>query len=198
MSAVAPKLSERLNEVLGTAVRAKANVVQKVEATPTTVPTNNPFYKVMFDTSLDDEAKSAAITKLTTFPGTKEDSRALIKAYAEFQEYMQTVRETMAKEIIRLQDTDTFSILQNIMNNLNGQLLDFEKEMQPLTDITDAIYTLRTKGATLDVYKEIQDDKQREEKEKVAAEEQERQLQAVTTNASSLPMDCGCTSLSAI
>ena len=146
----------------------------KTTPAPENAPTSNSFYKIMFDEALDPDAKKEAITKLVTFTGSKEESRERIKEYAAFEEYMQSVRERMATEIIRLQDTEAFSVLQTVMNNLNGKLLDFEKQMQPLTDITDAIYTLRTNDATLDVFKEIQSDKEAEAKRKAVDDEHVR------------------------
>jgi hypothetical protein len=176
MTAAAPKLSEVLND----AVRARIAPKIAVLDTPNDVPSSNAFYKVMFDPNLDPDAKKAAVIKLLVFPGSKEESRAAIKEYNAFESYMQSVREKMATRIIELQDTDTFSILQDVINNLNNQLLDFEKQMQPLTDITDAIYTLRSNDKTLDVYREIQNDKDREEKEKALKAEQEKKLAEAT------------------
>lgn len=178
MTVTAMKPSVRVNEVLTEAVRAKI-APAKVAATTAAedaAPTANPFFKIMFDESLSPEAKRDAFKSLATFTGSKEDSRERIKEYAAFEEYLQTVRERMATEIIRLQDTETFSVLQTVMNNLNGQLVDFETQMQPLTDITDAIYTLRTNDATLDVFREIQDDKLAEEKRKFEESERERRF----------------------
>lgn len=188
MSVAALKPSARINEVLTEAVRAKLAPAKTaaVAETENAAPIKNPFYAVMFDESLSPEAKRDAFRSLATFTGSKEDSRERIKEYATFEEYLQTVRERMATEIIRLQDTETFSVLQTVMNNLNGQLVDFENQMQPLTDITDAIYTLRTNDATLDVFREIQDDKHAEEKRKFEESERERRfadVQATIANA---------------
>lgn len=188
MPTTALKQSTVAKEVLTPAVlnRMQAQRAPAQAAAVDAAPTSNPFYQVMFDESLDPEAKKEAIAKLTTFTGTKEESRERIKEYTAFEEYMQSVRERMATEIIRLQDTDTFAILQTVMNNLNGQLLDFEKQMQPLTDITDAIYTLRTNDATLDVFKEIQTDKEREAKEKEIATERDRKFDELHTKISNI------------
>jgi hypothetical protein len=127
MTAAAPKLSEVLND----AVRARIAPKIAVLDTPNDVPSSNAFYKVMFDPNLDPDAKKAAVIKLLVFPGSKEESRAAIKEYNAFESYMQSVREKMATRIIELQDTDTFSILQDVINNLNNQLLDFEKPISP-------------------------------------------------------------------
>lgn len=176
--------SRKPTEVLSDAVRARVAPTTKVATT--TAPTSNPFYAVMFSTDLDPDAKKEAIAKLVTFTGSKEESRERIKEYAAFEEYMQSVRESMATEIIRMQDTEAFSVLQTVMNNLNGKLLDFEKQMQPLTDITDAIYTLRTNDATLDVFKEIQDDKAAEAKQKALDDERSKHFDELRTKISDI------------
>jgi hypothetical protein len=182
MASVSMKPESHPNGAINEAVRNRVAAIQAKTATPAqtvAVPTDNPFYKAIFDESLDPQAKTDAVRKLVVFSGSREESRERIKEYMAFQEYLQSVRETMAVEIIKLQDTETFSILQTVMNNLNGQLLDFEKQMQPLTDITDAVYTLRTNGATLDVFNEIKNDKEREEANKLKVAEQERQFEEI-------------------
>lgn len=166
MTATAMKQATVSKDVISDALRAKIAQPKAAIPAPTAAPINNAFYSAMFNESMSPEEKRDAFKALATFTGTKEESRARIKEYAEFKEYLQLVREKMATEIIRLQDTETFSVLQNVMNNLNGQLIDFEKQMKPLTDITDAIYKLRTEDATLDVFTEIQDDKEAEAKKK--------------------------------
>jgi hypothetical protein len=176
-------------EVLSDAVRSRASAAansSSVTVDANAAPVNNPFYAVMFSEEMDPEAKKQAIAKLVTFTGSKEQSRERIKEYAAFAEYMQSVRERMATEIIRMQDTEAFSILQTVMNNLNGKLLDFEKQMQPLTDITDAIYTLRTNDATLDVYEEIQCDKEAEAKQKAIDDERSKHFDDLRTKISDI------------
>lgn len=184
MSMASPQLARKQTEVLSDAVRAR--VAPTTKTATTAAPTSNPFYAVMFDPSLDPDAKKEAIAKLVTFTGSKEESRERIKEYAAFEEYMQSVRESMATEIIRMQDTEAFSVLQTVMNSLNGKLLDFEKQMQPLTEITDAIYTLRTNDATLDVFKEIQSDKESEAKQKALDDERSKQFDNLRSKISDI------------
>ena len=188
MTAPAPSLKpvQKSSEILTDAVRARATIAAKTTPAAENAPTSNSFYKIMFDEALDPDAKKEAITKLTTFTGSKEESRERIKEYAAFEEYLQSVRERMATEIIRLQDTEAFSVLQTVMNNLNGKLLDFEKQMQPLTDITDAIYTLRTNDATLDVFKEIQSDKEAEAKRKAVDDECSKKFEELRAKISEI------------
>jgi hypothetical protein len=126
---------------------------------------NNPVYKIMLSEETMPEQKRDAVAAFLTFAGTKEENKARIKAYQEFEEYTQSVREQMAQEIIRLTDTETFSELKSVYDELNNALIDFDEKMRPLTDIVDAIYVLRTNDKTLDAFREIQSDRKTEEQQ---------------------------------
>lgn len=75
---------------------------------------------------------------------------------------MQEQRELMAKEIISLTDTETFAELQSTYRDINQDFIEFEEDMKPLTDLIDAVYTLRTSGKTMEAFKEIKLDQARE------------------------------------
>lgn len=169
-TASSPKLSEKssLSDVLTDAVRARQTerAVAK-QAAPEADPrfaniTANPFYQVMFSEETKPEEKRSAITQLLTFEGTKEENRERIKAFELFKEFLQSQREEMAQEIIRLTDTETFAELKTVYDELNRSLIDFDEKMKPLTDIIDAVYTLRTNGLSLEAFQEIIRDRRRE------------------------------------
>src|SRR3954468_2035927 len=122
----------------------------------------NLFYKVMFDQETKPEEKRAQMAKILAYEGTKEENREKIKAFELFKEYLQAQREAMAQEIIRLTDTETFAELKEVYDQLNGALIDFDNKMKPLTDIIDAVYTLRTNGLTIEAFQEIIRDRRRE------------------------------------
>jgi hypothetical protein len=117
----------------------------------------------MFAPNSTPEEKKAEVAKALTFGGTKEEMRARIKEFEFFKEYLQDVREQMATKIIELTNTETFSELQSVYKDLNEALIDFNDKMSPLTDITDALYTLRTNGLTQDAFREIMDDRKIED-----------------------------------
>ena len=122
---------------------------------------SNPFYSVIFDPALDPEQKKAALVKLRTFAGTKEENRERAKEYDLFKEFLQENREQMAREIIALTDTDTFAELQRTYQDINDALIQFEEDMNPLTNIVEAVYALRTDeggSKVLDAFKEIKND----------------------------------------
>lgn len=157
-----------LSDVLTDVVRAKQNTAMATVVEHQSDPryaeiASNPFYTVMFAEASSPEAKRAEVTALLTYEGTKEENRERMKAFELFKEYLQSQREEMAQEIIRLTDTGTFAELKSVYDDLNTSLIDFDNRMQPLTDIIDAVYTLRTNGLTLEAFQEILNDRRREE-----------------------------------
>ena len=183
-----PKLQQKadVSDVLTEAVRHRAAetkaVRKEVSADPRFASISaNSFFKVMFAENTKPEAKRAEVAKLLTFEGTKEQNREKIKEFELFKEYLQSQREEMAQEIIRLTDTGTFAELKQVYDDLNTSLVQFDERMQPLTDIIDAVYTLRTNGLTLEAFQEILRDRRREEellRTKKAKQEEFRQLKS--------------------
>lgn len=170
MADAKPKLQQKpdVSDILTTAVRARENVSKATKTEVSADPrfaniSANSFFKVMFAENTKPEAKREEVAKLLTFEGTKEQNRERIKEFELFKEYLQSQREEMAQEIIRLTDTGTFSELKQVYDDLNTSLIQFDERMQPLTDIIDAVYTLRTNGLTLDAFQEILRDRKREE-----------------------------------
>ncbi len=162
------KSKTSLSDVLTDAVKAKqqpsvAKVTEQQSDPRYSEIAANPFYKVMFSESATPEVKRAEITALLTYEGTKEENRERMKAFELFKEYLQSQREEMAQEIIRLTDTGTFAELKAVYDDLNTSLIDFDNRMKPLTEIIDAVYTLRTNGLTLEAFQEILKDRRREE-----------------------------------
>ncbi|MGB5412358.1 MAG: hypothetical protein WBN09_12560, partial [Woeseiaceae bacterium] len=76
----------------------------------------------------------------------------------------------------------------DVFDQMNQGLLDFEKQMSPLTDILDAVYRLRmaSDGAMFDVFREIQEDKEEEARIQALREEQDRELVKLGTNVNGL------------
>jgi hypothetical protein len=163
-----PSTKTKLSDVLTDAVKAKQATTKATAAEQLSDPryaeiAANPFYKVMFSEATTPEKKRSEITALLTYEGTKEENRERMKAFELFKEYLQSQREEMAQEIIRLTDTGTFAELKSVYDDLNTSLIDFDNRMQPLTDIIDAVYTLRTNGLTMEAFQEILKDRRREE-----------------------------------
>jgi len=127
----------------------------------------NIFYKTIFAEG-DPEAKRAAVARELAYnlEDEKVENKNSLAEFELFKEWLMEQRKDMAQEIIKLTDTDAFSELKDVFDEMNLGLLDFENQMSPLTDILDAVYALRlaSDGAMFDVFKEIQDDKAEEER----------------------------------
>ena len=119
----------------------------------------NSFFKILMNDEVKLEQKVEEVTKALEFTNNKEQDRARIKEFEQFKEYLQSVSETMSKQRIEMTDTATFSELQKVYGDFNNDLNDFIDKIKPLTDITDALYTLRKNGETRSVLAKIQQDK---------------------------------------
>lgn len=158
---------QQLEEILNVRGNAKATTAQKEETKAkdsrfANIETN-PFFQAIFDEALSPEAKQAAVAKLLTFAGTREENRERVKAFDLFKEYLQAEREVMATQIIKMSDTKNFATLKTVFEDINTALIDFENDMKPLTDIIDALHQLRADNQTLDAFREIKDEEKRAE-----------------------------------
>ncbi len=123
---------------------------------------NNTFYKIVFSDATPEEKKQKFIEAMTYDSTlTQEENKRRQKELDLFKEYLQFERRRMAQDIITLADTDAFAQMHDMINDMCGAISEYDKNMQPLSDIIDAIWKLRQEGKemTLEVYKEIQNDK---------------------------------------
>ena len=150
---------------------------------------SNPFYSIVFSEG-DPEAKKSAIAAQLAYDVTDEkaDNKERLAAFELFKEWLMDQRKDMAQEIINLTDTDAFSELKDVFDQMNQGLLDFERQMSPLTDILDAVYRLRmaSDGAMFDVFREIQEDKAEEARIAELRAEQDKRLQEMNDTVNSL------------
>ena len=119
----------------------------------------NTFYSIIMADDVELEEKVNQVSKALEFTNDKESDRTRIKEFEQFKEYLQSISETMSKQRIEMTDTGTFSELQKVYGDFNNDLNDFINKIKPLTDITDALYTLRKNGETRSVLQKIQQDK---------------------------------------
>lgn len=119
----------------------------------------NTFYSIIMSEDTELEDKVNQVSKALEFTNDKEADRTRIKEFEQFKEYLQSISETMSKQRIEMTDTGTFSELQKVYGDFNNDLNDFIEKIKPLTDITDALYTLRKNGETRSVLAKIQQDK---------------------------------------
>ena len=180
------KAQEIIGDVQGatrkkTAATTSTTVVEKaqVDEKYSDIDTNT-FYKIVFNEKLDAMQKKEEIAKSLSFdPDDKTKSQETLKEFVTFKEYLQNERKRLAQEIIKLTDTGAFSELQGVIEELNGGILEFDKQMTPLTEIIDAVYKLRLQGGetVLGVFREIKEDQAAEEERIKKLAESETKLQ---------------------
>lgn len=149
------KLAETQKESSRIAIRRRNREEEKEEIGIET----NTFYSIIMADDVELEEKVNQVSKALEFTNDKESDRTRIKEFEQFKEYLQSISETMSKQRIEMTDTGTFSELQKVYGDFNNDLNDFIDKIKPLTDITDALYTLRKNGETRSVLAKIQQDK---------------------------------------
>lgn len=149
------KLAETQRESSRIAIRRRNREEEKEEIGIET----NTFYSIIMADDVELEEKVNQVSKALEFTNDKEADRTRIKEFEQFKEYLQSISETMSKQRIEMTDTGTFSELQKVYGDFNNDLNDFIDKIKPLTDITDALYTLRKNGETRSVLQKIQQDK---------------------------------------
>lgn len=149
------KLAETQKESSRIAIRRRNREEEKEEIGIET----NTFYSIIMADDVELEEKVNQVSKALEFTNDKESDRTRIKEFEQFKEYLQSISETMSKQRIEMTDTGTFSELQKVYGDFNNDLNDFISKIKPLTDITDALYTLRKNGETRSVLQKIQQDK---------------------------------------
>lgn len=150
---------------------------------------SNPFYKIVFADG-DPEEKKSAIAKALAYnlEDEKSDNKERLAAFELFKEWLMDQRKDMAQEIINLTDTDAFSELKDVFDEMNQGLLDFEKQMSPLTEILDAVYRLRmaSDGTMFDVFREIKADQEEEARIAARREALDQKLKGCETSINDL------------
>ncbi|VAW74639.1 hypothetical protein MNBD_GAMMA12-3525 [hydrothermal vent metagenome] len=154
---------------------------------------SNPFHQIILQSDAEPEEKAEAISKALAYDEaqSKEENEAMLAAFEIFKEYLMEQRKEMSVEIIRLSDTEAFSELQSVFEEMNGALQDFETQLEPLIDIIDAVHRLNmaSDGAMYDVFKEIQEDKVEEERIALQRDEFEKTLESYTETVTNTQKD---------
>jgi hypothetical protein len=174
-AALARRQKERAGEAEAAPARVEEEAFRDIEA--------NTFYGILFQEGLSPEAKKDALVEALTFAlaDDAEAAKQRLAEYAAFKGYLQFERKQLALEVIRLTDTGAFAELQKVLQDLNAGVVEFNDQMQPLTDIIDAVYELRMAGNTIDVFREIQEDKAAEAERARRLDEKDRELAELAT-----------------
>jgi len=162
-AASAAKKSAILNDAVLEASKPKTKQKSKAQDTLNANITANPFYNVMFDEALSLSEKQKEVAKMTTSTLDRNRDRAQVKAYDEFREWLSAQQTELAEQVINLSNVDSMSELQSVLKDMNTDLLNFEDNMNPIMSIIESIHYLRTNGLMGDAFKQIKEDKEREE-----------------------------------
>lgn len=124
----------------------------------------NPYFKIVFSKEVALEDKSKLIEKEWETISTVKELDTKDKELSVFKEYLQYKRKEMNQKLIQLNNTDAFSQLNKMFNDLNNGLIDFEDKMSPLTQLVDDFFQLRMSGedAAYNLFKEIKLDEDKE------------------------------------
>lgn len=132
--------------------------IEPAQAAPVLKTTNpvpeiesNPFYQVHFVSKESPEVKQKALTELLV--------AANIKAFEDFKAWLSFQRREMNTELMRLTNTEVFSNLQKVVEDMEKGILLYEQEMLPLADLLDSINALQSNGRITDAYREIEQDR---------------------------------------
>lgn len=143
-----------------TVARARVRGSSREDASAFADINQNPFFQVVFSDSLSLEEKVENVTKILEFTDDKESDRLRVQQFDSFKEYLQSISEEMSKQRIQMTDTEVFAELQKVYSDFNNDLNDFIEQITPLTEITDALYSLRKNGETRNVLAQIKEDQE--------------------------------------
>lgn len=167
-SAAKPSRSSATSEVLNEGVRARtqARATAKVENDPFAQIQSNAFFSILLSGDVSPEERRRAFAQYMTATLNKEQDRARVKEFELFKEWLASQATALAQQIISLTNTETFAELQSVIKDLNEALLNYEDQIGPLMDLVDSVYQLRTNGLVIDAFREIKEDREREEQQR--------------------------------
>lgn len=169
-----PAPMRRVGAIEVPTVTVRTQAIQRRAESAVAAPSDNPLYKILFAENLTAEEKRAAIAKHMAATLAKAKNKERVEEFYKLQAWLEEEFQRMQKEILHLTDTEAFSVLQSVYNDMNGALVEFDETMKPLTDVLDALYALNTADKTFDAYVEIRGD------EKAEAEQASKRAAAQT------------------
>lgn len=126
---------------------------------------DNHFYKIIYDSSKSPQQKKDAIEASLVFDPTlsEQQNAARLSAYKDFDEYMQNERKKMAVALIKLNDTEAFAQLRNVIDEMSNGFNAFNRDIQYFLDILDAVDRLTAAGVKFhELAGEIEADRENE------------------------------------
>lgn len=160
--------------------------MKKVKKKPMNIA-GNPYHDIISGETNQAKQREQFID-LMTFTDA-ETAKANEKALTEFTTWMQEQRQEMSSELITLNDTGTFSNLQLVLQDINGDLLDFEDRIEPFLAIINSVRTLQEKDLITDTIAEIANQKQVVEELELAILKKSHDIRALSNGKVEIQVD---------
>ncbi|MCE0556866.1 hypothetical protein [Motilimonas sp. E26] len=146
------------------------------------VNSNNIFQTLLFDPQMTAAEKHNAMVQALLFndKDSENDGSESLKQFIQFNQLLQQEHKQLAQKITAVSDTEVFSELNSVHDETFNALISFETKVTELTDMVDAIYTLRMQGITYDVLREIAKVKEAEFKLASQRAELEQERESLT------------------
>lgn len=166
MASAATKLSQQqqLDELMGTITTTRSSTEQRQAAQETSSAfaqiEANPFYEPFFAEDTDPNERMKTIAALLDAPS-KEERRAAMEKFNTMLAYLQSVREQLATDSIRLSDPKNFGVVRDTLDHMGGAMRDlFDNKLGPLTDILEVFETLGVSDDPMAIYNELETDRE--------------------------------------
>lgn len=117
----------------------------------------NEFFQAVMNPDLKHEEREALVTSLMTTTLERTKDRERVKQLEAFREFLAYQVRDLAREVVAMTNLDSMTEIQEVIDQLTGDMVNFDKNMGPLLGIMDAIYQLRQDSLIEDAYRDIQD-----------------------------------------
>ena len=138
---------------------------------------SNPFFQISTQEA-DPVTQKKKMTELmvhTDAETTAKNAEAL-NAYTA---WMQQQRQDMATKLIEMTDTETFSNMQSVLQDINNGVLDFEEQIKPFMEIIKAVREIQDADATTDIIAELREEGAKKEEREHHIEELKKEILAL-------------------
>lgn len=152
-------------------------------------PVDNPIFKIIVDQESTPEEKREAIGQYLTATDNKTENKARLAQWFQVAGWLEEEFQRSQKEILHLTDTETFSVMQGVYQDMFGALNNFDEAMKPLSDVLDAVYALNAADKTFDAYLEIKGDEEADKKRSETRDKISRQFASVKASMAAINSD---------
>lgn len=155
---VTTQFAEQLARSSGRKTEARVSMRQrKAEKGQTqTDIQSNPFFQIVSENA-DPVAQKEKMTELMVHTDAETTTKNA-EALNQYTAWMQQQRQDMATKLIEMTDTETFSNMQAVLQDINDGVLDFEEQIEPFMQIIKAVRQIQEADATTDIIAELREE----------------------------------------